>query len=191
MFYTGFAFAMGWLKAPPIQRKYVLIALALVLISVPLAYYRVYNAVPELKELRTALQPFWAKTDYGIFRYIHFLSLAYLAYAAVGEGGRRLFVEGTPGRIINIFRAVGQQSLAVFMASIVLSQILGMVFDVIGRSHWTMILVNVFGFACLIAVAKTVTWHKSEPWRKVPVAKMAPPPESDKALGSATAQPAE
>lgn len=168
VFYTGFAFAMGWLKPPPIERKYVLITLAIVLISVPLAYYRIYNAVPELKELREALKPFWFKTDYGVFRYIHFLSLAYLSYAAVGEGGRRLFVEGILGRIVNIFRIVGQQSLAVFMASIVLAQILGMTFDVIGRNHWTMIVVNLFGFACLIAVAKVVTWYKSEPWRKVP-----------------------
>lgn len=168
VFYTGFAFAMGWLKPPPIERKYVLIALALVLASVPLAYYRIYTAVPFLQEWRDALEPFWAKTDYGIFRYIHFLSLAYLAYAAVGEGGRRLFVEGIAGRIVDTFRLVGQQSLAVFMASIVLSQIIGMIFDVVGRNHWSMLYMNLFGFACLIAVAKVVTWYKAEPWRKVP-----------------------
>ncbi len=191
VFYTGFVFAMGWLKAPPIERKYVLIALAIVLISVPLAYYRAYNAVPELKDLRIALTPFWAKTDYGIFRYIHFLSLAYLAYAAVGEGGHRLFVEGIPGRIVNIFRTVGQQSLAVFMASIVLSQILGMMFDVIGRNHWTMIVVNLLGLACLIAVAKVVTWYKSEPWRKIPEKKPDPAAEPARMPGGATAQPAE
>ena len=191
VFYTGFAFAMGWLKAPPIERKYVLIALAIVLISVPLAYYRVYNAVPELKELRMALQPFWEKTDYGIFRYIHFLSLAYLAYAAVGEGGRRLFVEGIPGVIVNTLRVVGQQSLAVFMASIVLSQILGMAFDVVGRNHWSMIYINLFGFACLIAVAKVVTFYKSEPWRRVPEKKPETASGQGRMPGGSSAQPAE
>ena len=191
VFYTGFAFALGWIKPPPIERKYVLIALGIVLISVPIAYYRVYAAVPELRELREALKPFWTKTDYGLFRYIHFLALAYLGYAAVGEGGRRLFVEGIPGRIINTFRLVGQQSLAVFMASIVLSQILGMTFDVIGRNHWSMIAVNLFGFACLIAVAKVVTWYKSEPWRKVPQAKQQAQGTQTSASAAPSAQPAE
>lgn len=168
VFYTGFAFAMGWITPPPIRQRYVLIALAIVVISVPLAYYRIYEAVPEVKALREQLTPFWDKTDYGIFRYIHFLSLAYIAYAAVGEGGRRLFVDGIAGRIVNIFRLVGQQSLAVFMVSIVLSQILGMAFDVLGRNHWTMLVVNLFGCACLVVVAQVVTWYKSEPWRKAP-----------------------
>lgn len=191
VFYTGFAFAMGWLNAPPIKRKYVLIALALVLASVPLAYYPVYSAVPALAAIRDSIEPLWTKTDYGIFRYIHFLALAYLAYAAVGEGGHRLFVEGIPGRIIGIFRAVGQQSLAVFMASIVLSQILGMMFDVLGRNHWSMIVVNLFGFACIIAVAKTVTWFKSEPWRKAPAPKPAAGRDASMAGARPSIQPAE
>ena len=147
--------------------------------------------MPELKELRVALTQFWAKTNFGIFCYIHFLSIAYLAYTAVGKGGRRLFVKGIPGRIVNIFRAVGQQSLPVFMVSIVLSQILDMVFYVIGRNHWSMIVVNLLGFACLIAVAKVLTLYKSEPWRKVPTAKATTSPEFASALDTASHQLAE
>jgi len=173
---------MGWLKAPPIDRRYILITLAVVLLSVPFAYYRVYLAVPELKEIRDAIHPFWTKTDYGALRYVHFMALAYLAYCAVGEGGRRLFQTGLAGRIIDTIRMVGQQSLAVFVTSIVLAQILGFVWDQIGRNHWTMLVVNLFGFACLIATAKVVTWFKSEPWRRTFV-------ESKKREGAA-AQPA-
>ena len=191
VFYTGFAFAMGGLKPPPIERKYVLIALAIVLISVPWAYFRIYSEFPAIGAMRDAIEPLWTKTDYGILRYIHFLALAYLAYAAVGDGGHRLFAEGIPGRIITMFRTVGQQSLAVFITSIVLAQILVMVLDVVERTHWSMVYVNLFGFACLVAVAKVVTWYKSEPWRKVPEAQTARELHNSASRPKAVMQPAE
>lgn len=191
VFYTGFAFAMGWLKPPPIERKYVLAALVFVLASVPFAYFRIFNAVPEIAAIRDAIEPLWAKSDYGILRYIHFLSLAYLSYAAVGEGGRRLFVEGPAGWVINICRTVGQQSLAVFMTSIVLAQVLGIVLDIVERSYWSMIYVNLFGFVFLVLTAKTVTWFKAEPWRKASAAKPAAGRDAAMATGRASIQPAE
>lgn len=191
VFYTGFAFAMGWLKPPPIERKYVLAALVFVLASVPFAYFRIFNAVPEIAAIRDAIEPLWAKSDYGILRYIHFLSLAYLSYAAVGEGGRRLFVEGPAGWVINICRTVGQQSLAVFMTSIVLAQVLGIVLDIVERSYWSMIYVNLFGFVFLVLTAKTVTWFKAEPWRKASAAKPAAGRDAATATGRASIQPAE
>jgi hypothetical protein len=189
VFYTGFAFATGWLKAPPIRGTYVAIAVAIVLVSVPLSYHRLYFAVPALLEAREALAPFWNKTDYGILRYIHFLALAYLAYAAVGEGGRRLFATGLPGRVIDMFRLVGQQSLAVFIVSIVFGQVLGIVLDIVERSHWSMIYIHVIGFGGLVLTAKVVTWFKSEPWRKVP--SRQPHAEARRAPGAAAREPAE
>ena len=66
-----------------------------------------------------------------------------------------------------------------------------MAFDVIGRNHWTMIVVNLFGFACLIAVAKVVTWYKSEPWRKIPEKKPHPAVDPANPPAAAAVQPAE
>lgn len=168
VFFTGFAFAMGWIRPPPIERKGVLIALVVVLISLPFAYYRIYREFEDLLAIRNEIRPLWTKTDYGLFRYVHFLAVAYLGWCAVGEGGRRLFAKGLWGRIVDIVRMVGQQSLAVFVTSMVLAQALGMIWDQIGKTHITVMAVNLFGFVCLIATAWTVRWFKSQPWRKPP-----------------------
>jgi hypothetical protein len=192
VFYTGFAFGMKWLKAPPIDRRWIIAAAAIALLSVPFSYYRILDAVPLLSEANAALAPLTAKSDYGALRYIHFLSLAYLGYCAVGEGGRRLFATGFAGRVIDVIRLVGQQSLAVFITSIVLAQFLGFVLDQMGRTPWTMLVVNLFGFACLVATARIVTWFKSEPWRKAPAASPTNLKQPDYAAHGATyARPAE
>jgi len=61
---------------------------------------------------------------------------------------------------------VGQQSLAIFIASMFLAQVLGIVLDVIGRSVPAMLIVNLFGFATVIAIAYLTGWFKSHPWRR-------------------------
>ncbi|MEL7088803.1 MAG: OpgC domain-containing protein, partial [Planctomycetota bacterium] len=60
---------------------------------------------------------------------------------------------------------VGQQSLAIFITSMFLARLLGVALDEMGRSHASMALVNLTGFAILIAVAYAVGWFKSQPWR--------------------------
>jgi len=73
---------------------------------------------------------------------------------------------------VPVIRRVGTQSLAVFMASIVLARFNGWVLDMIGRDVWTRAAVNLLGFAVLIAVAYIVSWFKSVPWRAQPAAKI-------------------
>ena len=119
VFFTGFAFMSGWLKAPPIDRRLVWLALAIVVISIPFAYFRIINGIPEIQAWRKAndvlinksnfgilfrmidLLPdiqAWRKandvlinkTNFGILRYVHFLALAYLAVAVVGPKGARI-----------------------------------------------------------------------------------------------------
>ncbi len=171
LFFTGFAFASGWLKAPHYDRRVVWLAIAIIVATVPFAWYKALNAVPELQAANAAITPLITKTDFGIFRYVHFLAIAYLAYWAVGEGGRRLNASGLPGRIVDTIRLVGQQSLAVFVSSLVLAQIFGVVLDQTGRDSLSVAAVNLFGFACLIAVAWVMRWYKSQPWRKQAVAR--------------------
>ena len=142
------------------------------LITVPFAWYMTLRAYPELKAINTELKPLITKSDFGALRYIHFLAVAYLAFWAVGEGGRRLAAaRGLWGRVVDTIRLVGQQSLAVFVTSLVIAQSLGVVLDLIGRSMLNVAAVNLFGFACLIATAWVMRWYKSEPWRKAAKAK--------------------
>lgn len=170
LFYTGFALMRGWIPAPPVNRTLVLLSAAIVLLSVPLAWYRLYEAVPAFASARTALEPFFAKSEFGVLRFVHFLALAYLAWVAVGAGGRYLVAGGAWGRVVGVVQKVGQQSLAVFLASLVVAQGVGILRDTVwGRGDMLIeALANAAGIATLIAIAYLVAWYKGEPWRKPP-----------------------
>lgn len=172
IFFTGFAFIMGWLPVPPVNRRLVLIALLAVVLTIPLAYFRVYREVEALSEAREAIRFLWTKTDFGLFRYLHFLALAYLFWAAVGPRGARL-IPKTDGLLARLWMTilaailkVGQQSLAVFVFSMFLAQAHGVLLDAVGRTTVTVWLVNLWGFALLIVCAHTASWFKGQPWRK-------------------------
>lgn len=178
VFFTGFAFMSGWLPAPPIRRTLVWIAAAVLLASLPLSWAVLWERFEVLGSARDALDPLTDKTRFGLLRYVHFLSVAYLAYAAAGEGGRRLRAAG-----FEIFRRVGQQSLAVFMSGLVLSFLASVILNEWGRDPLTVAAVNSAGIGCLIVLAYVVAWFKSQPWRQQPVA--APAASADTAAKDA------
>ncbi|MEM6974461.1 MAG: OpgC domain-containing protein [Pseudomonadota bacterium] len=100
IFFTGFAFGMRWLPAPPRARWLLYLAIAVVVLSVPFAWYKLYGYLtgylPKelgggfLWEMRQAIEPFRWKTWQGVFRFTHFLSLAYIAWYWAGPGGETL-----------------------------------------------------------------------------------------------------
>ncbi|WP_268956921.1 OpgC domain-containing protein [Roseibium aggregatum] len=182
VFFTGFAFMRGWLPAPPVNRGLVALAIAILLVTLPFAYFRIHLNVQWVDDVRNSIEPFWRKTEFGLFRYIHFLALAYLAWLAAGEHGRRLYGHGRKwGAFVRVVQKVGQQSLAVFMASLVIAQTAGILRDMVwGRGELIpQVLSNLLGFMALIAVAYTVSWFKGQPWRKPP-AKLQKPERQDR-----------
>lgn len=100
VFFTGFAFAMRWLPAPPIKRSLVWLAVAVVVVTMPVAWHKLYQYytgfLPEhlggafLWDIREAIEPLRWKSWVGAWRFAHFLAVAYLAFAAVGPLGARL-----------------------------------------------------------------------------------------------------
>jgi hypothetical protein len=164
IFFTGFSFMAGWLPAPPVRRDLIALAVLIILLTVPFAWYKVINASAFVREWRGEWVVLHDKTHFGILRFVHFLSIAYLAWVAVGPKGVRLSTPrfATPVRIIS---RVGQQSLAIFMTSMVLARLLGVLLDVVGRGFVATALVNLLGFAIIITVAYFVRFLKSEPWR--------------------------
>ena len=174
VFFTGFAFLSGWIPAPPRNKILIALAAIIVLVIVPLAYYRITRQLPDVRAWRTENKILIAKTDFGVLRYVHFLALAYLCWIAVGEAGRRILPPQTGGVLAEIWRKilavimkVGQQSLAVFITSMFTARLLGVALDTLGRqSLFNQLLVNAIGFAVLISVAYAVGWFKSQPWRK-------------------------
>ncbi len=195
VFFTGFAFMRGWIKPPPVKREYVYAAIVIVIITLPFAYFRIYNAKPDsplladivawIKVQRTEMRLLIGKSNFGIFRYIHFLATAYLAWVAVGPLGSRIRDWGAFQFVVDTIRKVGQQSLAVFISSLIIAQFFGMIFKVYGNSWDIVLLGNIAGFAALIAVAYTVAWFKSQPWRK-PAAGLTPVSATNTSQSSGT-----
>jgi hypothetical protein len=184
VFFTGFAFMRGWIPAPPVKWWLIALALIVVLANIPLSNIGVravnrewFGLVMEgnpVIEWRVANKPWISKSDFGLFRYIHFLSLAYLAWVAAGVGGHRLIASGKGwlsrlwGGIVAVIMKVGQQSLAVFLFSMVFARVLGFAYDQIERSTSVVTTGNLIGCAALICVAYFVAYIKGQPWRVKP-----------------------
>jgi hypothetical protein len=179
LFFTGFAFMRGWLPAPPVSRNLILIALAFVVLSAPLGSWKVFLWVDAangdlgdlIRKAWAPLRDFRTKTEFGPLRFVHFLAIAYLAWVAVGEGGRRLVAVGA-GPLSQVWRTVlkftskvGQQSLAIFVFSMALARLIGFLLDQSGRTIGTVAIANLTGFALMICVAYLVGWFKSNPWK--------------------------
>jgi hypothetical protein len=160
LFFLGYGFRAGWLATPPIRRPLVALAIAFVALSMPLAHPRPFG----LEEIE-ALAPWTSKTLLGPLRLAHFCALAYLALAACGPRGAGL-AGGSPARrrIVAELSRIGRNSLPVFVAGLVLSRLMGVSFDLLGRSFATAVLVNAAGIALLVALAHLLAWMKTEPW---------------------------
>lgn len=181
IFFTGFAFMRGWIPAPPVKAWLIALALVIVLANIPLSNIGVravsrewFGLVMEgnpVIEWRVAHKYLITKSDFGILRYVHFLALAYLFWVAAGEGGSRLIASGSGlvsrawDGLVRIIMKVGQQSLAVFVFSMVFARVSGFTMDQIGRDTWTVVAVNFVGVAALIGVAYGVGWIKTTPWK--------------------------
>jgi hypothetical protein len=175
LFFSGFAFMAGWLPAPPVRRGLIWLAVAIIVISVPLTWYEVTTRAPAILAWREEWAFLLDKTQFGALRYVHFLALAYLAWAAAGPAGQRLKRPGLAGRVVGVVSRVGQQSLAAFAASMVLAFGLGAVLNLMGGGAVAALLINLAGILALIAVARLVHLFKSKPWARQPTQPLAEP----------------
>lgn len=167
IFFSGFGFMRGWLPAPPRDLRLALVAVVFVVVAAPVSCqesfqcYAGWGHVPALGAVHEWLQPAIDKTGIGALRYLHFMATAYLAFLAAGPRGANL-----RGPVADRIRRVGQQTLAVFLTGLVAAQALGMILDTTGRGPAASALVNLGGFAILVAAAALVTWFKAAPWTR-------------------------
>lgn len=185
IFFTGFAFMRGWLPKPPVTNLLIALAAFVVIANIPMSsigiraierdWFFVTDTGNPIITARLAIKGLIDKSDFGLFRYLHFLSLAYLAWVIAGDKGANLLSRGTGalatawGGLVTIILKVGQQSLAVFVVSMFTARLMGFVMDMTGRSIATVLLVNLAGALVLVATAYGAGWFKSQPWRaKVP-----------------------
>jgi hypothetical protein len=180
IFFIGFFIGMKWLPAPRLGEPRLMLAVALfLLISVPLSFWGILEHWPVAQAARDFLLPESEKTDLHILRVLHFLALAYLVLSLIDPWRDRL--DHGAGHLLIV---IGRQSLAAFLASIVLARLLGTVADAAGRSEPVTALLNLAGFALILAVARVVGWFKSAPWAGPP-SKPMPKPQEQAAVGAA------
>ncbi|MEM7317817.1 MAG: OpgC domain-containing protein [Pseudomonadota bacterium] len=179
LFFTGFALMRGWLPAPPVSRTLIWAAALFLILSLPFGSWKFLNWMgyfaPDLQEQIRDAWPLTKglrnKTEFGLLRYVHFLSLAYLGWVAAGERGARLLAVGTGVAaqiwqvMLTLITKVGQQSLAVFVFSMAAARLIGVGLDISGRDTVSVLFANLFGFALIIGVAYLAAWFKSQPWK--------------------------
>jgi hypothetical protein len=163
VFFTGFGFGRGWLPAPPRDRRWLLVALAVLAVCAPFSCqegfvcYAGWGQLPWLGEMHEKLDLLIDKTHFGALRYLHFLALAYVAFLLAGVGGRAL-----KGRLAEALMRVGQQTLAVFLAGLALAQLLGVLLD-LAPLPGMQALANLGGCALLMLVARLASAFKARP----------------------------
>jgi hypothetical protein len=184
VFFTGFAFMRGWIPQPPVKTWLIALAIFIVIVNIPLSSIGIraisrewFGAFENNWVIAWRVEHKWMinKSDFGFLRYVHFLSLAYLGWVVAGEGGKRLLATGQSRAslawafVVKIMMKVGQQSLAVFVFSMVFARFSGLLLDQMGRSTLKTTMVNFLGMAAIITVAYFVSWIKKHPWRSVKV----------------------
>lgn len=165
VFYLGFFLRRGTIALPRPEGPVLGAAVAVVVLTVPFAWFRALETVPALAEAARILHPLTDKSSFGILRLVHFLALAAICLRLAGPGGVGLRRPGL-APLTAVLETVGRQSLAVFLAGMVLAQVLGLALDHAGRGLAATALANLTGFAVLVAVALTVGWFKSAPWKE-------------------------
>lgn len=160
VFFTGFFIAMKWLPVPRLGDRRLMAAAALfILLSVPLSFWGILEHWPLAQAARDLIIPVSEKTDLHILRVLHFLALAYLVLSLIEPWRDRL--DRGAGHLLIL---IGRQSLAAFLASVMLARVLGTVADAAGRGETVLALLNLSGFALILATAIAVGWFKSASW---------------------------
>ncbi|QIE54795.1 OpgC domain-containing protein [Pikeienuella piscinae] len=168
----GVRLTTGWSPPPAVRGLALIGALAvLAILTAPYAYVDEIRAIsPSLDAwLLARLQGLGLVAHpmrIGLLQIAHLVALLMLAWAAIGAERRKWLARDGFLALVPVIRKVGTQSLAVFMVSIPLSRFNGWWLDVIGKDVWTRGLVNLTGFAVLIATAYLVGWFKAQPWRQ-------------------------
>ncbi len=160
IFFCGFFFGSGWIKPPPFgNRPLVIICLAFLVVSVPVNFWGFIDNVWFFADIHMWLLADEEKSNLHILRVIHFLALAYIVLTFVNP--RRHQLNQGIGKIII---AVGRQSLAVFLVSIVSARAVSIAIKQGMGTPVEVAALNLAGFALIIATAYVVTWIKSQPW---------------------------
>ena len=149
LFFIGFSFGVGWVKAPP--RRHPLLfpfAIAILIVSAPLNFWPYEIWAEPLVHINAMLYPPDAITIGHYTRTVHFLSLAYVCYSLVNPKAEWL----NHPRLTALYR-VGRNSFPCFLAGVALSMAGGVAIDLMGMSWMVAHGVNIAGIILLLLIA--------------------------------------
>jgi hypothetical protein len=193
VFFTGFAFSVGWLRMPALHKGWLFwVAAAYLLASfivsswVPMyweSYWRTgvwWRGPDDLWSSRLWDLKAWISfgkgnhglTDQQIHRLLHVFAAAYVVLVLIDP--MKHWLAKTWAKPIVL---VGQQSLPIFLFSTALTMACSILLDQIGRNWWDQSLVNIAGFFVIVLTALLIRYFKSQPWRGQRPAGSAPASE--------------
>lgn len=150
LFFLGFSFGVGWLKAPQRKVPWLFAAsVAYLVASVPLTFWGIQNAFPGAVALNKLIYPADAITVLHATRLLHFLALACVAYSLVDPAAAWL---ASP-KLTPLYR-VGRNSFGCFLVGLGLSMAGGVAIDFFGMSWLVAHLVNITGIALLLLAGR-------------------------------------
>jgi hypothetical protein len=150
LFFLGFAFGVGWLKAPERKIPWLLaLSVTYLVVSVPLTFWGVQTSFAGAEALNKLVYPADAITVLHATRLLHFLALAYVAYSLVDPAAAWL----RSPRLAPLYR-VGRNSFGCFLAGLSLSMVGGVAIDLLGMGWLVAHLVNISGILLLLAAGK-------------------------------------
>lgn len=161
LFFIGFAFGSKWLTVPSTSRWLVAGSLAVLILSLPFSPEPALRPTETLQGIHATLQPLLEKTRFGPLRLLHFFAVAYLV--VVGLRQREHWLQCRAAQPVV---QMGRQSLPIFVVSMALSYIGGMVYDVAGHSLGTVLWINLGGCWVLLLTGQGLGWIKSNPWKQ-------------------------
>lgn len=176
LFFTGFSLGMGWLRAPGYSRRRVALAVAVLAFSCMVRLPLFYGHLPGLAAVHDWSIAQVDKTTLDPLEFLHFMAVAYIGAHLMANRQHWL-----RGRVPGVIVTAGQQSLAVFLGTVVLADLGGIAFDVIGTEPAAQAVINLASFAALASIGVVVAWFKAAPW-KMPAQTPALPPPGRRAL---------
>jgi hypothetical protein len=170
LFFIGFSLGSGWITVPRLGLPSAMAAAALIVMaSVPLNFWAFTEAFPILETWRAVIAGPGLPTNLAAARIVHFLALAYLVLSLI-DGQRHHLGDALWARPMLL---IGRQTLPVFLATIIIGQLMAIAFHRSEGGFAAGLLVNLAGVSAAVGVAVIATWFKRAPWRSVRPARPA------------------
>ncbi len=172
MFFTGFMLGAKWIIFPNRSKIIFIASLFFIFYTIPISHYFFYNFLwtnEIVSDIHAMLELYMIKTNLGILRWLHFLTLAYVVTYLLHRDATLLQYH-----FARKFILMGQQGLPIFALGMLLSYIAGMSLDYLDYASLSVLLINFLGIVIMLYTAYFLRWLKTRPWKSSVTALASP-----------------